>query len=76
MAFRRTSSILFCLGFTAFSASAGQATGIEEQGILPASGLCIEAGQVNQQRRRPGVPVDEYQLPLCQDVPDEGRIVG
>ncbi|MFT6644002.1 MAG: hypothetical protein ACJAX5_001636, partial [Patiriisocius sp.] len=45
-----------------------------QEGIVPASGYCVENAENNNQRRRPGAPVDEYELPLCEDTPDEGRI--
>ena len=43
-------------------------------GITPASGYCAEAGEATTTRRRPGVPVEEYQLPACEDEEEEGRI--
>ena len=43
-------------------------------GITPATGYCVEAGETTTTRRRPGVPVEEYQLPECEDVEEEGRI--
>ena len=42
--------------------------------ILPASGYCVEDPENTPQRRRPGAPVDEYELPPCEEVADEGRI--
>jgi hypothetical protein len=45
-----------------------------DEGILPASGYCVEDPENTQQRRRPGSPIDEYELPACDEVPDEGRV--
>lgn len=45
-----------------------------DEGVPQVNTLCAsEANQIT--RRRPGVPVDEYQLPPCEAVLDEGRLV-
>lgn len=46
----------------------------ESKAILPATSYCDD-GSIDpaQQRRRPGVPIDEYELPPCEEA-DESRI--
>ncbi|MCZ6501936.1 MAG: hypothetical protein O6945_05400 [Gammaproteobacteria bacterium] len=51
--------------FVASLASAELAAGTDE-GLQPASRLCADPGE-RPARRRPGMPVDEYQLPPCED---------
>jgi hypothetical protein len=68
MVFKVYSAALTLLALLPLSSVAAQ------EGIVPASGYCVENAENNNQRRRPGVPVDEYQLPLCEDTSDEGRI--
>ncbi len=40
---------------------------IAKEGLEPASNLCTSDEQPRPPRRRPGVPVDKYQLPLCEE---------
>ncbi|MFT5013502.1 MAG: hypothetical protein ACI9HY_000356 [Planctomycetaceae bacterium] len=68
MVFKVYSAALALLPLLPLSSVAAQ------EGIVPASGYCVENAENNNQRRRPGAPVDEYELPLCEDTPDEGRI--
>lgn len=44
-----------------------------QEGVPQVNTLCAPAG-TEPARRRPGVPVDEYQLPVCEDIVDEGRV--
>ena len=46
-------------------ASVGAAAESKE-GLLPASGLCVNNGK-KPVRRRPGMPLDRYQLPSCEE---------
>jgi len=68
MVFRYYSVALTLLALLPLSSVAAQ------ERIIPASGYCVEDAGNNIQRRRPGVPVDEYELPLCEDTPNEARI--
>lgn len=70
MVFRRTTPAAALLCLAAFS-SAGV---LADEGIIPASGYCVEDPETTQQRRRPGAPVDEYHLPTCEAEVDDGRI--
>lgn len=68
MVFSRTAPLLAILCLTSFSAVQA------DEGIRPASGYCVEDPKNTEQRRRPGYPVDEYQLPECEAEFDDGRI--
>tara|TARA_R110002072_G_scaffold2252_5_gene18652 strand:- start:5697 stop:7529 length:1833 start_codon:yes stop_codon:yes gene_type:complete len=76
MGFKKHISALTVLAALAPVSVFGQTGGQEgdQERIVPASGYCVEDADNNIQRRRPGVPIDEYELPLCEDTPDEGRI--
>ena len=67
MVFRKCATALTLIAILPWSAAMAQ-------GIVPASGYCVEDAETTHQRRRPGVPIDEYELPACEDVPDEGRV--
>jgi len=67
MAFRKCATALALIAVLPWSV-------VMAQGIVPASGYCVDDPETTHQRRRPGVPIDEYELPACEDVPDEGRV--
>ncbi|MFN3238025.1 MAG: hypothetical protein ACE37D_13320 [Pseudomonadales bacterium] len=67
MAFNRSTPAALVLALASLAAHA-------DEGIIPASGYCVEDTENTQQRRRPGVPVDEYHLPACEEEVSDGRI--
>ncbi len=75
MAFNhRTASSLLLLCLATMSGARADDEASADVGVIPASGYCVEDADSTQQRRRPGVPVDEYHLPVCEEEVDDGRI--
>jgi hypothetical protein len=58
--------LLLVLGFSGLTSNVVLASEV----ILPASAYCDDGSQA-QQRRRPGVAIDEYKMPLCEEGTDK-----
>lgn len=68
---RANLSVLLAIGSLITLPALSEESGV---GVPQVNTLCVQEGSLPT-RRRPGTPVDEYQLPICEDITNADAII-